>query len=112
MKKATPRPARAAGSATPKAPKRSTMMTNEIFAARRTVPAPTSKLAPAKSPRAMSKLAPSKSPRSPSREEGMASQAVARGNKAAANSDAPKKMKMGGTCRGMGAASKGGKYKA
>jgi hypothetical protein len=83
MKKATPRPARAAGTATPKPPKRSTMMTNEIFAARRTIPAPTSKLAPEKSPRAMSKLAPSKSKRPRSMDDGMASQALKRGENAA-----------------------------
>ena len=64
-------------------------------------------------------LAPAKSKRPQGKPADMESmQALKRGENAAKREAedyktlAPKKMKMGGTCRGMGSASKGGKYKA
>ena len=64
-------------------------------------------------------MAPAKSMRPKAKPADMESmQALKRGENAAKREGedyktlAPKKMKMGGTCRGMGAASKGGKYKA
>lgn len=84
------------------------------------------KKSPVPKPRPRSPLAPKKSPIPMSRDEGMASRTLKRYMAGATSREGedmktfgkpdkkskPKKMAKGGMCRGMGAASKGGKYKA
>ena len=84
------------------------------------------KKSPVPKPRPRSRLAPKKSPIPMSRDEGLAGLTLKRFIGGATSREGedmktfgkfdkkskPKKMAKGGMCRGMGAASKGGKYKA